>query len=388
MPSSLTVLRRFTRLLRPVFHASIRGRLGAMLVVVLTLKLVIVGLNVSNSFVNRYFINSLVEREVSAFLHYSLLYLGGFTVLSITGALASYTEEYLGIRWRQWLSDHFFSNYLANRRYYQVERHGDIDNPDQRIADDIHTYTATTLSLALIIFDAVVSLFSFIGVLWTITPWLVLTAICYALLGSAITVVVGGRLVLLNHLQLQKEADFRYSLTRVREYAEAIALLGGETGERRRLLDRLGRVIDNLREVIAVNRNLRFFVALYGYLNPVVPLLVVAPFYLSGQVTDFGAVTQSAVAFPFVLGAFSVLINQFGPISTLAAVTNRLGSLAETLHASKPCSCVTLHLDAVVVRAVDVTVLAHDNGEVLVKDLSVELPRGGKLLVVGPQGSG
>jgi putative ATP-binding cassette transporter len=387
-PSSPTFFARFTELLGPVLRAEVRGRLLVLLVVVLGLKLLIVGLNVLDSFLNRFFIDALVQREATAFDRYALLYLAGFAALSIVGALASYTEGILGIRWREWLSRYFFNRYLGDRRYYYLQRHGNIDNPDQRVADDIRTYTSTTLSLTLIVFDAVVSLVSFIGVLWSITPWLVLTAICYTLVGSVITLAVGGRLVLLNNLQLQKEGDFRYSLVRMREHAEAIALLRGEAGERRRLTDRLGRAIENMRHIVAVNRNLQFFVALYGYLNPVIPVLVVAPFYLSGEITDFGAVTQSAVAFPFVLGAFSVLINQFGQISTLAAVTNRLGSLWETLRDSKPRPRVIQDTDDDEVRARDVTILAHENGAILVKDLSLDLPPHGKLLVVGPQGSG
>jgi putative ATP-binding cassette transporter len=387
-PSSPTFFARFTRLLRPVFHAETRGRLLGLLAVALGLKLAIVGLNVVNSFVNRYFINSLIQREVRTFFHCALLYLAAFAVLSVAGALAVYTEELLGLRWREWLTRYFFDSYLADRRYYDVERHANVDNPDQRIAEDIHTYTGTTLSLALVLFDSTISLVSFVSVLWSITPWLVLTAVCYAAVGSAVTWLVGGRLVTLNFLQFKKEADLRYALSRVREHAEAVALLGAEGGERRRLVDRLVRVVDNTRHVIAVNRNLRVFVSLYGYLTPVLPFLIVAPFYLSGRVTDFGALTQAAMAFPFVLGAFSVLINQFGPISTLAAVTNRLGGLCETLQTASARSCVSLELRPGPVRARDVTILAHQGGEVLVEGLSFEVPPGGRLLVVGPLGSG
>jgi len=165
-------------------------------------------------------------------------------------------------------------------------------------------------------------------------------------------------------------------------------VLGGEAGERRRLGGRLGRLIDNMMHVIAVNRNLQLFVNLYGYLNPILPVLIVAPFFLSGDVHDFGQVTQSANAFPFVLGAFSVLVNQFGQITTLAAVTNRLAGLEEALESPGSRSCVSVELRPGGVALRDVTVMARENGAVLVKELSVEVPAGGSLLVTGPQGSG
>jgi putative ATP-binding cassette transporter len=388
LSSFAPLCQRFMRLLRPVFRANVRGRLFALLLVVLVLKVAIVGVNVLNSFVNRFFINALIEREFSEFLHYALIYLAAFVFLSILGSLAVYAEEMLGVRWREWLTEFFFNGYLSERRYYRIERSGGVDNPDQRISEDIRTYTTVTLSLLLIVFDATVSLASFIAVLWTITPWLVLAAVCYAAVGSVLTLFVGAPLVSLNQLQLQKEADFRFSLSRLREHAEGIALLGGESGERRRLTRRLDRVIDNSYRVIKVNRNLRYFVAFYGYLNPLLPVLVVSPFFLSGYLTDFGAITQSAMAFPFVLGAFSVLVNQFGQISTLAAAVNRLGALWETMRAAKSRSCVESVLSTNEVRAEDVSILANEGAEVLIKELSLYLPHGGRLLVAGPQGVG
>jgi putative ATP-binding cassette transporter len=381
---------RFVALFRPVISADIRGRLLTMFLVVVALKLSIVFVSAVNSYINSYFFTALVNRNTPEVILNGTIWLSLFGVLTVAGVMAAYTENFLSLRWREWFTRSLYDTYLAARRFYRLERQGTVDNPDQRIAEDVRTYTDVTLSLALVLIDAVVSLFLFTSILWDITPWLIPTAVVYAALGSVLTLLVGQRLVMLNNLQFQKEADFRYSLIRLREHSEAISLLGSEAGERHRLDHRLTSAVDNMADIIRVNRNLQFFVSLYGYLTPVVPVLIVAPLYLSNTITDFGKVTQSPVAFGFVLGAFSVLINQFGQLTTLAAVTNRLGALQESFNNPPELrTCVTLDDSTEsVVRLENVTVRAHEGGDVLIRDLNLELPRGTSLVVVGTHGVG
>ena len=177
------------------------------------------------------------------------------------------------------------------------------------------------------------TLIAFAGVLWSITPSLLAAAIGYALLGSVGTVLLGRRLVSLDNQQLRKEADFRYGLVRVRDRAET----GGpiEDGDHDRLGERLAAVVANFRAIIAVNLRLNFFTGGYNYLTQIIPAAVVAPLYIRGEV-EFGTVTQAAMAFSQVLGAFSLLVSQFQNLSSYAAVANRLGELWE---ATEPATC-------------------------------------------------
>src|SRR5262249_5222385 len=173
-----------------------------------------------------------------------------------------------------------------------------------------------------------VTLVAFAGVLWMISPWLFLTAVVYAFVGTFGTILLGSRLVPLDNLQLRKEADFRFALGRVREHAAAVAQLGGEEAEKARLRDRLLAVVANFEDIIDVTRALGFFTTGYNYLTQIVPAMVVAPLYVTGQV-EFGTITQSAMAFTQVLGAFSLIVTQFQQVSTFAATVGRLGPMWE-----------------------------------------------------------
>ena len=173
--------------------------------------------------------------------------------------------------------------YVSNHTYYRLKMKEEIDNPDERITDDVRSYTQTTLSFFLMSLNATITSLAFLGVLWSITPWLVLVAVAYAATGSAATILLGRRLVPLNNLQLKKEADLRYSIIRVREFSESIAVMHIESAVKDRLLrHRLKAVVDNSRNIIAVTRNLGFCTNGYNYLIQIIPLLIVAPLVLAG----------------------------------------------------------------------------------------------------------
>ncbi|HEY1379691.1 MAG TPA: ATP-binding cassette domain-containing protein, partial [Gemmataceae bacterium] len=231
----------------------------------------------------------------------------------------------------------------------------------------------------------------FAGVLWAITPVLVLMAVAYAAAGTMMTLFVGRRLMGLNFEQLKREADLRYEMIRVREHAESIALYHGGTKEGGRLHRRLSHVVDNFRRIIRVNRNVGFFTTGYNYLTPVIPVLVVAPLYFDGRV-DFGVVTQAVVAFGFVLGAFSVIVAQFAAISTFAAVVARLGAVARAVDDPPPLLCdkrrVVVEENGPMVLFEKLTLCTPVEGRELLKELNLEVLPGGHLLVTGPNGAG
>ena len=156
---------------------------------------------------------------------------GVFALSAVVATFLRFTEESLGLRWRGWLTRHLTDRYLANRAYHRLKATGQLDNPDQRISEDVKTFTTNTLSIVLILVNATVALAGFAGVLWSITPWLLFGAVGYAAFGTCMTVLLGRRLIGLDVQQFKKEADFRYELIRVREHAEAVALHHGEEKE-------------------------------------------------------------------------------------------------------------------------------------------------------------
>jgi putative ATP-binding cassette transporter len=418
-PPSISIDRRtrarFARMLR-AFLVSPVGRRARWLAVLLVLLLVgINGLNVVNSYVGRNFMTALERRTVSVFLVQAVLYIGVFAVSTLVEVSLRYTEETLALTWREWLTRSTVHRYLQPPVYYRLNKrliaNREIANPDERIADDIRAFTATTLSFLILLLNGTFTVLAFSGVVWSISPLLFLVTILYAGAGSFLAVARGRSLVGLNVTQLDKEANFRADLIHVRENAESVALGRWE----RRLEARLSRRIDewkaNFRRIIAVHRNVGFLTTGYNYLIPIIPVLVVAPLFIRGHV-EFGVVTQSAMAFAQLSGAFSLIVTEFGSISTYAAVVARLGALAEavdqaqstTVRATEVCPhgrrtsecplCSKKSVPASVIavsRGKDgcgityehLTLLSPGDGRVLTKDLSATVPCGMRLLVRG-----
>jgi putative ATP-binding cassette transporter len=249
----------------------------------------------------------------------------------------------------------------------------------------VKAYTQTTLSFFIMSLNATITSLAFLGVLWSITPLLVVVAVVYAAIGTTATILLGRPLVRLNNLQLRKEADLRYDLIQVREVAETIATLGIEKAMRARLRDRLADVVVNNRAIIGVTRNLGFFIQGYNYLIQLVPLLIVAPLYLRGAV-EFGVVTQSAMAFAQVLGGFSLIVTQFETLSTFAAVTDRLNAIAGAIEQPRVPAGAAIELveedDRIAYEGLSLWTPTEHHP--LIADLSLSLPPTSRLLVTGP----
>ena len=267
------------------------------------------------------------HREKAGFVRLAVLYLGVFAAMTAVAVFYRFAEERLGLFWRAWLTGRVTERYLDGRTYFWLKETAEIDNPDQRIAEDMRAFTTTTLAFTLMLLNGALAAVSFSGVLWTISPLLFVVALGYAALGTLMTVLLGRPLVGLNYRQPDREADFRATLNHVRENAESVALSHREGRLKAGLLSRIDELVENFRRITSVNRNLGFFTTGYNYLIQIIPALIVAPRFIRGEV-EFGVITQSAMAFAQLLGAFSLIINQFGSISSFAAVVARLSALA------------------------------------------------------------
>ena len=380
----MVTVRRFARAVRDFMTSEVRWRACGLFALLIAFALTLNGLNVVNSYVGRDFITAISHGDWTGFIRQAVRYVGVFAGSTAVAVLYRFTEERLGLFWRAWLTRRIVRRYLADRTYLHLKESATIENPDQRIADDVRAFTSTTLSFTLMFMNGALAVLSFSGVLWTISPLLFGVAISYAVLGTLAAIYLGRTLIGLNYRQSDREATFRSDLIHVRENAESVALLGREGRLTARLLRRIEDFAYNFRRIISVNRNLGFFTTGYNYLIQIIPMLIVAPQFIRGEV-EFGVVTQSAMAFAQLLGAFSLIVNQFQSISSFAAVIVRLSALVGAVEKEPASSRMAI---AVVVsdRHIaykELTLFSSEDGRELVKNLSVDIPRGTRVLVIG-----
>ena len=381
-----TTWKRLRAVLR-MFVKSKQGPKGVTFAAMLILLMVgINGLNVINSYVGRDFMSAIENKDMGAFSRQALMYVGVFLASTVVVVFYRFTEERLGILWREQLTRKLTEAYLSDRTYYRLDSATGVANPDQRISDDVRAFTTTTLSFTLLIVNGTLTAISFSGVLWSISPFLFVVAVTYAVCGSLLTIVLGKPLIRLNYNQLDMEANFRSDLIHVRENSESIALAHREGRFKARLDRRLDALTANFRRLIRINRNLGFFTNGYNYFIQIIPALIVAPMFIWGQ-TEFGVITQSTMAFATLLGAFSLIVTQFQSISAFTAVTARLHTLSDAIekaHRTTPCSiAVEESPDRVAYR--NVTLHSADRSRVLVADLNLEIVRGSRWLVIGKE---
>ena len=372
--------RRFIVAVGNFASSEVRGRAAALAATLLGLLLAISGLNVVNSYVGRDFMTAIEHRDRAGFLREALLYVGVFGASTAAAVLFHFAEERLGLLWRAWLTRQIVGSYLADRSYWRLMVDGRITNPDQRIAEDVRTFVAMTLSLSLMILNGTVTVLAFSGVLWSISRTLFLVGVAYAIAGSAVTILVGRPLVRLNYRQSDREADFRAGLIQVRENAESIALLQREPELQTRLSERFDALVANMRRIIAVNRNVGFFTTGYNYMIQIIPALIVAPLFIRGD-AEFGVITQASMAFAHLLGAFSLVVTQFQAISSYAAVLARLSRLAETAQSTARAGGIVTVEEENRVAYESLTLREPRDGRVLVAQLAMEILRGTRVLV-------
>jgi putative ATP-binding cassette transporter len=307
-------------------------------------------------------------------------------------ALYYFARDKLALEWRRWLTNQFLESYFNNRAFYKLTSDETIDNPDQRISDDIESFTRNSLYFLLILAEQTIQLVAFAGVLWYISRELVLFLLIYAVVGTVVTTVFFGKaLIGLNHFQLQHEGDFRYRLVRIRENAESIALYRGEPLEIEQLKGTYQRAYRNFYKLIAMQLRLNLFQYSYSSLTDILPAIIIAHQVLSGQM-EVGRLVQATGAFAAILKAVSLIIDKFDALSKFAAGIDRLDAFAHALNSQaggrrRIRSSYARSRNAGIVLA-HVTVLTPDLKRTLVKNVSLKLSPGTSLLIVGSSGGG
>jgi len=407
MANFRTSARNFTHIAAPYFQGDDRWPGRILLIAVIALQLFQVWLNVKfNSWYNTFY-NALQNKDWNVFIYQ----LGVFSILAaafiVTAVYQIYLQQWLQIRWRRWLTKRYLGRWLEQGTHYRMRLKGDqADNPDQRIADDIRQFIANTLDIGIALLGSIVTLVSFVVILWNLsaaTPlmigsqsfevpgYLVWAALIYAIIGTWVTHLVGRPLIKLNFDQQRYEADFRFSLVRLRENAEQVTLLSGEEAEEGRLRDRFANVVRNWYGIMQRTKRLTFLTAGYNQVAIIFPFLVVSPVYFFGAMT-LGGLMQVASAFGQVQSSLSFFVTAYTNIADWKAVLDRLAGFESSIiwarGLDQTAPRVELIADGGHALHVEDLAVSIPSGEeiVRVKDLSIE--PGERVLVTGPSGSG
>ena len=398
--------RAFWALAKPYWVSEQRAKGLLLLASVIGLSLGLVWINVQINHWNNDFYNAIQEKKIDAF--YSLL--GKFTVLAFAfigmAVYRLYLQQMLQIEWRTWLNERYLADWLGERAYYRMQLlDRGTDNPDQRIAEDLRIFVDTTLSLGLGLLSSVVTLLSFITILWTLSGALVFTlggsevsipgymvwfAVIYAIAGSWLTHKIGKPLIGLEFDQQRYEADYRFSLVRLRENSEGVALYRGEGEELANFRTRFSHVIGNWWAIMRKQKELGFFTVSYSQIAIIFPFVVAAPRYFTGAI-QLGGLMQIASAFGQVQSALSWFIDAYTQFAAWKATVDRLTGFTVSLEEVREEAAridgeqVETGGDAISLAGLAVT---KPRGEPLLAPTWVELKLGEHVLVTGPSGSG
>ena len=303
----------------------------------------------------------------------------------------SFFRQKLSVFWRRWMTHSFMKNYLSDRSFYQISYHPEIDNPDQRIAQDIKSFTDQSLRFLVIILNAIFQLFGFSALLWSISKPLVFFVVGYAIAGTVITTGVFGKaLVGINFEQLKREANFRFGLIRIRENAESIAFYGGEEQELQQATNLFTDVFNNFNRLIKWELYLDIFRNSYDFITWALPSIIIGPRVLSGEL-EIGVITQAATAFSIILGSLTLIVNQLDRLTEFAAGINRLSTFSVAIKSPPEVPEGESTIDTITNYRLGIehlTLKTPNYQRTLVRDISLEIPSGNGLLIMGPSGSG
>ncbi|MGY2376053.1 ABC transporter ATP-binding protein/permease [Pseudomonas sp. SDO524_S393] len=395
-------LRNFWRLARPFWTSEQKYPALLLLLATVLMNLCLVGVNILNNFWNLHFYNALQDKDYPGFL------LGGLQFILLQVGLATFTvgayhfQQKLTLLWRRWSTRHLLDQWLNDQRYQKLKlTETDVDNPDQRIAEDVDLFIIKSLKLSLGLLTAVVSLFSFLNILWqasdlvsipvgehtlVIPGLLVWVAIVYALLGTGFAFWLGRALPHLNFMQQRREADFRFALMRLRENADSVAQYRGEAVENQRFNQRLEAALQNFWVLVKKQKLMMGYSTFYLRSATVIPMFVMAPQFFAGAFT-LGRLTQISAAFGEVHAAIAYLVGVFPELAEWKSVIDRLIGFQRRLDTVKVKSEVVLSQQTgdLHIRNLDIWL---PNGRRLLEGFNLSLKPGDSLLISAPSGFG
>jgi len=395
------------RIAAPYFNSEDKWAGRGLLAAVIAIELALVGNDVLINLWRARFYNALQEKDSDSFVREMLVFCGLATILVALQVYQLYLNQWLQIRWRSWMTKKYLADWMHDANHYRMQLQGDAaDNPDQRMSDDVKLFVSQTLALGVGLLSSIVSLASFVVILWglsaaaplvlygidfTIPGYLVLAALIYAIFGTALTQWIGSPLVTLDFNQQRLEADFRFNLVRVRENSEQIALLKGEPAERERLSERFSRVISNWYGIMSRTKRLTAFTQSYAQAAVVIPFALVSPAYFANKI-QLGALTQTAEAFGKVQDALSFFVTVYRTMAEWRAVVARLdgfeGAIASAVTLPTEPGSIGMAQTTTADISLQQLLVNLPNGKPLVSADGFSLRAGERTLLTGPSGSG
>ena len=394
------------RLALPYFRSEDRwpGRLLLAAVIVIELSIVAITV-ILNQWYNRFY-NTLQNYDWAGFVSAILFFCVLAAIFTVLAVYQTYLNQWLQIRWRRWMTQTYLRQWLNTANHYRMQLVGDAaDNPDQRIADDLQMFVQQTLAIGIGILSSIVSLCSFVFILWNLSEeaplhlfgmvihgYLVWAALIYSIFGTVLTHWVGWPLIPLNFQQQRFEADFRFNLVRSRENSEQIAALHGEPAEREHHLNRFSNVVANWIAIMKRQKRVTFFTQSYSQASVIFPYLMVSPVYFS-KAMQLGGLMQTGSAFERVQNAMSYFVTNYQSIAQYRAVVTRLSGFEEAIAAGRdlalaPPTIEVLPRDNSNVISIDRLNIRLPNREPLVNAEHIALSPGERVLVTGPSGIG
>ncbi len=365
-------------------------RIWGMLILLILLIIALVGVTAFNSFVTRYITDVIEEKDYPNFINTIVVFGAALVCITLLNGFSKLVRKKIALDWYKWLNHHILSKYLSNRAYYKINFRSDVDNPDQRISQEIEPITSNALSFSAIFLEKVLEMTTFLVILWSISQFIAIVLVVYTIVGNLIAIYLGQQLNKINQEELERKAEYSYSLTHVRNHAESIAFFQGENQESNIIQRRFINLLKNVERKINWENSQELFDGAYKSAIQIFPYLVLAPLYMSGQ-ADFGEVVQASVACNQFASAMATLIREFGTSGRFSSYVERLSEFSDALEAvtKQPENVSTIKtIEENRLAFENVTLQTPNYEQVIVEDLSLSIQPGEGLLIVGPSGRG
>jgi vitamin B12/bleomycin/antimicrobial peptide transport system ATP-binding/permease protein len=366
-------------------------RSWGMLILLVLLIIALVGTNVFNSFINRYLLDIIIkEKEISKFYDALLLYGSSLVLVTLLVGFSKLVRKKIALDWYQWLNNKILSKYLNNRSYYKINFQSNIDNPDQRLSQEIEPIASNALSFSSTILEKILEMTAFLFILWSISQSVALILVSYTFIGNLIAVYLTQELNKINREELEAKADYTYCLTHFRTHAESIAFFRGENQESNIIARRFSNLIKNAKRKIDWEKNNETFNRGYQSIIQIFPYIVFGPLQIKGEM-DFGEISQASICCYFFANALGDLINEFGNSGRFSSYVERLSEFSDALETvtKQPEDVTTIKsIEENQISFENVTLQTPNYEQVIVEDLSLSVQPGEGLLIVGPSGRG
>ncbi|MEH2198292.1 ABC transporter ATP-binding protein/permease [Nostoc sp.] len=366
-------------------------RAWGMLITLILLIIALVGVTAFNSFVSRYLVDAIIqEKDFNKFVDTVLVYAAALVCVTLLVGFTKFIRKKIALDWYEWLNNQTLEKYFRNRAYYKINFKSDIDNPDQRLSQEIEPITRSALNFSATLLEKTLEMITFLVILWSISQFVAVALVAYTIIGNVIAVYLAQELNKINQEELESKADYAYALTHVRNHAESIAFFQGEKQESNIIQRRFSNMIKSATRKINWERNKDIFSRGYQAVIQIFPFIVLGPLYIRDEI-DFGQVGQASLACNLFATAMAEVINEFGTSGRFSSYVERLSELSDALKAvtKEPENVSTIKtIEENRLAFEHVTLQTPNYEQVIVEDLSLSVQPGEGLLIVGPSGRG